>query len=117
MARGMADVRKRQQRSHVRMPAYGHNSVHNSNVLGHSVRNSGRVMKDKGFDKKMFERQLSVMRGQIFNLREALRTKKSPYQLILMPAQYMVEVKQKKRRQRFRSENDERTDYECRDFA
>ncbi|EYC37241.1 hypothetical protein Y032_0812g2470 [Ancylostoma ceylanicum] len=73
--------------------------------------------KDKGFDKKMFERQLSVMRGQIFNLREALRTKKSPYQLILMPAQYMVEVKQKKRRQRFRSENDERTDYECRDFA
>ncbi|RCN46739.1 hypothetical protein ANCCAN_07181 [Ancylostoma caninum] len=52
------------------------------------------------------------MRGQIFNLREALRTKKSPYQLILMPAQYMVEVKQKKRRQRFRSENDERTDYE-----
>ncbi|VDL71471.1 unnamed protein product [Nippostrongylus brasiliensis] len=40
--------------------------------------------KDKGFDKKMFERQLSVMRGQIFNLREALRTKKSPYQLILV---------------------------------
>ncbi|GMR61745.1 hypothetical protein PMAYCL1PPCAC_31940, partial [Pristionchus mayeri] len=53
---------------------------------------------DKGFDKKMFERQLSVMRGQIFNLREALRTKKSPYQLVLMPAQYMVEVKQKKRK-------------------
>ena len=47
---------------------------------------------DKGFDKKMFENQLSVMRGQIFNLREALRTKKSPYQLVLMPAQYMVEV-------------------------
>ncbi|XGW33184.1 hypothetical protein V3C99_017569 [Haemonchus contortus] len=68
--------------------------------------------KDKGFDKKMFERQLSVMRGQIFNLREALRTKKSPYQLILMPAQYMVEVKQKKRRQRFRSETEERTDNE-----
>ncbi|WKY16940.1 hypothetical protein Q1695_001502 [Nippostrongylus brasiliensis] len=68
--------------------------------------------KDKGFDKKMFERQLSVMRGQIFNLREALRTKKSPYQLILMPAQYMVEVKQKKRRSRARSENEERTDYE-----
>ncbi|KAK6060564.1 hypothetical protein COOONC_01773 [Cooperia oncophora] len=62
--------------------------------------------KDKGFDKKMFERQLSVMRGQIFNLREALRTKK-------MPAQYMVEVKQKKRRQRFRSENEDRTDNEC----
>ncbi|PAV91199.1 hypothetical protein WR25_09185 [Diploscapter pachys] len=53
--------------------------------------------KDKGFDKKLFEKQLSVMRGQIFNLREALRTKKSPYQLVMMPAQYMVEVKQKKR--------------------
>ncbi|KAE9417986.1 hypothetical protein Angca_008444, partial [Angiostrongylus cantonensis] len=60
---------------------------------------------DKGFDKKIFERQLSVMRGQIFNLKEALRTRKSPYQLILMPAQYMVEVKPKKRKQRFRSDN------------
>lgn len=40
--------------------------------------------KDKGFDKKLFEKQLSVMRGQIFNLREALRTKKSPYQLVMV---------------------------------
>ncbi|VDM58663.1 unnamed protein product [Angiostrongylus costaricensis] len=69
---------------------------------------------DKGFDKKIFERQLSVMRGQIFNLKEALRTRKSPYQLILMPAQYMVEVKPKKRKQRFRSDIDDRTDCECR---
>lgn len=38
------------------------------------------------------------MRGQIFNLREALRTKKSPAQLVTMPSQYMIEVKQKKRR-------------------
>ncbi|KIH55855.1 hypothetical protein ANCDUO_13978 [Ancylostoma duodenale] len=94
---------------------YEHDFVYSNSGLELSVRNIGR--KDKGFDKKLFERQLSVMRGQIFNLREALRTKKSPYQLILMPAQYMVEVKQKKRRQRFRSENDERTDYECRDFT
>ena len=43
-----------------------------------------RFQRDKGFDKKIFGRQLSVMRGQIFNLREALRTKKSPYQLILV---------------------------------
>ena len=38
------------------------------------------------------------MRGQIFNLREALRTKKSPAQLVMMPPQYMIEVKQKRRR-------------------
>ncbi|PIO70022.1 hypothetical protein TELCIR_08131 [Teladorsagia circumcincta] len=34
-------------------------------------------------------------------------------QVFKMPAQYMVEVKQKKRRQRFRSENEDRTDNEC----
>ncbi|CAD6185090.1 unnamed protein product [Caenorhabditis auriculariae] len=64
---------------------------------------------DKGFDKKIFERQMSVMRGQIFNLREALMKKKSPYQLIQMPAQYMVEVKQKKRRHRRSGRNVEYT--------
>ncbi|KAE9551278.1 hypothetical protein FO519_005509 [Halicephalobus sp. NKZ332] len=53
---------------------------------------------DPGFDKKLFAKQLSVMRGQIFNLREALRTKKSPAQLVMMPPQYMIEVKQKRRR-------------------
>ncbi|CAB3410339.1 unnamed protein product [Caenorhabditis bovis] len=55
---------------------------------------------DKGFDKKIFEKQMSVMRGQIFNLREALMKKKSPYQLIQMPPQLMVEVKQKKKKSR-----------------
>ncbi|GMT05897.1 hypothetical protein PENTCL1PPCAC_28071, partial [Pristionchus entomophagus] len=75
---------------------------------------------DKGFDKKMFERQLSVMRGQIFNLREALRTKKSPYQLVLMPAQYMVEVKQKKRKRgekRSRREEAEEMTWSDQDIA
>ncbi|CCD73133.1 Phosphatidylinositol 4-kinase type 2 [Caenorhabditis elegans] len=68
-----------------------------------------RVFKnDKGFDKKIFEKQMSVMRGQIFNLREALMKKKSPYQLIQMPPQLMVEVKQKKKKSR-RSRN---ADYE-----
>ncbi|PIC18256.1 hypothetical protein B9Z55_024214 [Caenorhabditis nigoni] len=66
-----------------------------------------RVFKnDKGFDKKIFEKQMSVMRGQIFNLREALMKKKSPYQLIQMPPQLMVEVKQKKKKSR-RSRNAE----------
>lgn len=40
------------------------------------------LQKDPGFDKKMFELQLSVLRGQIFNLREALRLRKSPQQLV-----------------------------------
>ncbi|KAH7718036.1 Protein ZC8.6 [Aphelenchoides avenae] len=57
-------------------------------------------MQDSGFDKKLFEKQLSVMRGQIFNLREALRTRKTPEQLVQMTPQYMIEVKQKKRRRR-----------------
>lgn len=32
------------------------------------------------------------MRGQIFNLREALRTHKSPVGLVQMPPQLMIEV-------------------------
>uniref|UniRef100_A0AC34QK19 Phosphatidylinositol 4-kinase type 2 n=2 Tax=Panagrolaimus sp. JU765 TaxID=591449 RepID=A0AC34QK19_9BILA len=52
---------------------------------------------DPGFDKKLFAKQLAVMRGQIFNLREALRTRKTPAQLVMMPPQYMIEVKQKRR--------------------
>ncbi|TMS37165.1 hypothetical protein L596_004153 [Steinernema carpocapsae] len=53
---------------------------------------------DAGFDKKTFNKQLSVVRGQIFNLREALRLRKTPQQLVQMPSQYMVEVKPKRRR-------------------
>jgi len=41
---------------------------------------------DKGFDRHMFERQMSVMRGQILNLTQALRDGKSPVQLVQMPA-------------------------------
>lgn len=41
---------------------------------------------DKGFDKGLFERQMSVMRGQILNLTQALKDSKSPVQLVQMPA-------------------------------
>jgi phosphatidylinositol 4-kinase type 2 len=34
----------------------------------------------------MFERQMSVMRGQILNLTQALKDGKSPVQLVQMPA-------------------------------
>uniref|UniRef100_A0A915ETB9 Phosphatidylinositol 4-kinase type 2 n=1 Tax=Ditylenchus dipsaci TaxID=166011 RepID=A0A915ETB9_9BILA len=57
---------------------------------------------DAGFDKNVFAKQLSVIRGQIFNLREALRTKKSPAQLVMMPSQYMIEIKQKKKKKQRR---------------
>ncbi|XP_012592917.1 phosphatidylinositol 4-kinase type 2-beta isoform X2 [Microcebus murinus] len=40
---------------------------------------------DKGFDKATFENQMSVMRGQILNLTQALKDGKSPFQLVQMP--------------------------------
>jgi len=40
---------------------------------------------DKGFDRQMFEKQMSVMRGQILNLSQALKDGKSPLQLVQMP--------------------------------
>ncbi|KAI2668670.1 Phosphatidylinositol 4-kinase type 2-beta [Labeo rohita] len=44
-----------------------------------------RDLTDKGFDKTMFEKQMSVMRGQILNLTQALKDGKSPIQLVQMP--------------------------------
>ena len=41
---------------------------------------------DKGFDRHVFEKQMSVMRGQILNLTQALRDGKSPVHLVQMPA-------------------------------
>jgi len=40
---------------------------------------------DKGFDKELFERQMSVMRGQILNLCQAINEEKTPEQLVHMP--------------------------------
>ncbi|XP_055494109.1 phosphatidylinositol 4-kinase type 2-beta [Leucoraja erinacea] len=40
---------------------------------------------DKGFDRATFELQMSVMRGQILNLTQALKDGKSPIQLVQMP--------------------------------
>uniref|UniRef100_T1IIS3 Phosphatidylinositol 4-kinase type 2 n=1 Tax=Strigamia maritima TaxID=126957 RepID=T1IIS3_STRMM len=40
---------------------------------------------DKGFDRHTFEKQMSVMRGQILNLTQALKDSKSPVQLVQMP--------------------------------
>lgn len=40
---------------------------------------------DKGFDRQVFEKQMSVLRGQILNLSQAIRDGKSPVQLVQMP--------------------------------
>uniref|UniRef100_A0A3B3VA77 Phosphatidylinositol 4-kinase type 2 n=1 Tax=Poecilia latipinna TaxID=48699 RepID=A0A3B3VA77_9TELE len=41
--------------------------------------------KDPGFDRGQFHKQVSVMRGQILNLSQALKDGKSPLQLVQMP--------------------------------
>ncbi|UJR27661.1 hypothetical protein I4U23_008941 [Adineta vaga] len=41
---------------------------------------------DRVYDRRLAERQLSVMRGQILNLAQALRDGKSPFQLVQMPS-------------------------------
>lgn len=48
--------------------------------------------KDSGFDREVYEQQMSVMRGQILNLTQALKDKKSPFQLVQM-APVLVERK------------------------
>jgi hypothetical protein len=40
---------------------------------------------DRNYDRRLVERQLSVMRGQILNLAQAMRDGKSPFQLVQMP--------------------------------
>jgi len=44
---------------------------------------------DKGWDKSMFEKQMSVLRGQILNLSQALKDGKSPLQLVQMPSVFV----------------------------
>uniref|UniRef100_A0A0N5A3J4 Phosphatidylinositol 4-kinase type 2 n=1 Tax=Parastrongyloides trichosuri TaxID=131310 RepID=A0A0N5A3J4_PARTI len=64
--------------------------------------------RDSGFDKGMFSRQMAVMRGQIFNLKEALKDGKSPYELCNMPPQYMCEIKKNKKKRGKRSRSKRR---------
>lgn len=57
---------------------------------------------DKGFDRNIFEKQMSVVRGQILNLTQALKDRKTPQQLIQMPAIIM----ERSRKGRFRTMKD-----------
>jgi len=61
--------------------------------------------KDGGFDRGMFERQMSVMRGQILNLTQALKEGKSPFQLVQMPP-ILVERRRSTHRGRIRTMTD-----------
>lgn len=61
--------------------------------------------KDKGFDRNMFERQMSVLRGQILNLTQALKEGKTPFQLVQMPP-ILVERGTSSNRGRIRSMTD-----------
>lgn len=45
----------------------------------------GIFSKDGGFDRGLFEKQMSVLRGQILNLTQALKEGKTPFQLVQMP--------------------------------
>lgn len=53
---------------------------------------------DKGFDRQHFEKQTSVMRGQVLNLTQALKDRKSPEQLLQMPAVIVERRKDEKGR-------------------
>ncbi len=44
---------------------------------------------DKNYDRRLVERQISVMRGQILNLVQAMRDNKSPFQLVQMPGVFV----------------------------
>lgn len=55
---------------------------------------------DRGFDRNIFEKQMSVLRGQILNLTQALKDAKSPLQLVQMPA---VVIQRSKGRDKGRS--------------
>jgi len=48
---------------------------------------------DKGYDRHMFEKQMSVLRGQILNLSQALKDGKSPLQLVQMPSVFVERSK------------------------
>ncbi|THD28724.1 Phosphatidylinositol 4-kinase type-ii [Fasciola hepatica] len=56
---------------------------------------------DPGFDQSTFEKQMSVLRGQIINLVAALRDSKSPYELVRMPVLTLERHVQKRGRPRW----------------
>ena len=62
--------------------------------------------KDAGFDKRLFERQMSVLRGQILNLTQVLKEGKTPFQLVQMPPILVERKASASQRGRLRSMTD-----------
>jgi len=50
---------------------------------------------DRSFSLTMFERQMSVMRGQILNATQALKDRRSPMEMTQMPPVYVKKAKKK----------------------
>ena len=67
---------------------------------------SPTYQKDKGFDKSKFKKQMSVVRGQILNLSQALKDQKSPLDLVQMPV--LIVKKRKGRREVLRKKKSTR---------
>lgn len=55
---------------------------------------------DAGFDESTFQKQMSVLRGQVVNLVAALQDSKSPYELVRMP---VLTLERRTERRRIRS--------------
>ncbi|KAL5110355.1 Phosphatidylinositol 4-kinase type 2-beta [Taenia crassiceps] len=69
--------------------------ITNVHFVNELVRDLYKLFKtDPGFDRKTFEKQMAVMRGQILNLQCALRERKTPLQLVQTP---VVAVEREKR--------------------
>ncbi|CAH8847772.1 unnamed protein product [Trichobilharzia szidati] len=68
--------------------------VHFINGLVRDLHNLFKI--DPGFDLSTFQKQMSVLRGQVVNLIAALRDSKSPYDLVRMPV-LTLELSTKKR--------------------
>jgi len=75
-------------------------SEHTKNLILHKICDMSFVQElcedlhmlfrtDQGFDQHMFDKQMSVMRGQILNLSRALKDNKSPWQLVQMPSVFV----------------------------
>lgn len=50
-----------------------------------------KLQNDKGFDRNLFQKQMSVLRGQILNLTQALKEGKTPLQLVNMTSIVLIE--------------------------
>nr|CDS27619.2 Phosphatidylinositol 4 kinase type 2 beta [Hymenolepis microstoma] len=69
--------------------------ISDAHLVNELVRDLYKLFKtDPGFDRRTFEKQMAVMRGQMLNLQRALRERKTPLELVQTP---VVAVEREKR--------------------